>query len=291
MPGVKGQPCSAKRKNQHRRKSASKYKGLKERYSLPPSKKSGTKPQPPRACTCTCKEHTSTTRREKRLEKRVAVLTQECKAHKHSAQFEKAAHKDTVVECHKHHVEVRTVSDKPFAEQDQATKAKTLLVAVNAMEAVRNKLGLSTQEYAVATLYWGKVYAGVTEEKQQQPPSPGSAIPGLTRKGKSNIWNQEWEKMHLLRAIADEIVVSSAALRRIFLVLGMAGLTGGQMDRMKQAMDLAVASRIRFYDIEGPGGENVGVYLNVADVMRQMIMSANGRPGEDYNIVLTGDGR
>jgi hypothetical protein len=97
--------------------------------------------------------------------------------------------------------------------------------------------------------------------------------------------------MHLLRGIADEIVVSSTALRRIFLVLGLAGLNGGKLDRMKHAMDLAVASRIGIHDLVGPGGENVGVWLNVADVIRQMVMSVNGRPGVDYNIVLTGDGR
>ena len=94
-----------------------------------------------------------------------------------------------------------------------------------------------------------------------------------------------------LRGIADEIVISSNALKRIFMVTGLAGLCGGKLDRMKKAMDLAVASRIKIHDLLGPGGENVGVWLEVSDVIREMIMSANGRPGVDYAIVLTGDGR
>ena len=63
------------------------------------------------------------------------------------------------------------------------------------------------------------------------------------------------------------------------------------MDRMKKAMDLAIAQRVRMYDIEGHAGENVGVWLDVGDVVREMIMACAGRPGKDYQIVLSGDGR
>ena len=87
------------------------------------------------------------------------------------------------------------------------------------------------------------------------------------------------------------MVISSNALRRIFMVARVAGLAGKKFDRIKNAMDLAISSRIKVHDLLGPGGENVGVWLEVADVIRQMIMSANGRPGVDYDIVLTGDGR
>ena len=212
MPGVKGQPFPGKRKNHNRSSSKTLYRRQKAHGGLPPSQRprpGAKRPPPPPRCTCTCKKHTST-RREKRLEKRVAVLTKECKAHKHSAQFEKQAHKASVVECLRHHVEVRTFSDKPFAQQGPAMQAKTLDLAANVMEEVRKKLGFSAQEYAVASLYWAKAYGGVTEEKEQpHPQSPGSATPGTTRKGRSDIWNQEWEKMHLLRAIADEIQFNS----------------------------------------------------------------------------------
>jgi hypothetical protein len=72
---------------------------------------------------------------------------------------------------------------------------------------------------------------------------------------------------------------------------GIEGVNGGKLERMKKAMDLAVGSRIEMYDIEGPNGENLGVWLNAADVIREMIQSTAGVAGVDYDIVLSGDGR
>ena len=72
---------------------------------------------------------------------------------------------------------------------------------------------------------------------------------------------------------------------------GLKDVNGSKLDRMKHAMDLAIAERIRMYDIDGPNNENAGVWLDVGDVIREMIMSCVGKPGEEYNIVLSGDGR
>ena len=95
----------------------------------------------------------------------------------------------------------------------------------------------------------------------------------------------------MLRSIADDYVVSSRTLRRIFLAVGIEGVNGGKLDRLKDAMNLAVGSRIRFHDITGESGENLGVWLEPADVIREMIQSARGTVGVQYDIVVSGDGR
>ena len=297
MPGKAGQPFSGKRKNKHRQKTSSKHKAQKKEGTLPPSKLPKHTPTPA-ACSCKCKEHTGS-RREKRLERVAGTLRVRCKLHLATARFEKNGHRATVRDFDKNFVQAPFVSNKPFATQSAPMQALTMGLASQALEQLRMHYGFTLVEFTVAITFWNHVYGGGPvpsvardEKEQEQEPGAPAAQPTVTgHKGRSTIWREEWEKMHLLRGIADEIVVSSVAMRRIFLVLGVAGLSGGQLDRMKSAMNLAVASRIKIHDLLGPGGENVGVWLDVSDVIRQMIISANGRPGVEYNIVLTGDGR
>ena len=296
MPFKKGQPLipGAKKKKKWRKGKHSKYHFEKASSTLRVSMQDRAKPSPvPRTCTCTCADHKEG-RNEKRSKASNVQLRRLCEAHLSTIEFEKESHQATVCDCDTYHVEVRPVSDLPFASQTPAVQAQTLNLAVTTMEQVRTKLGLSVSEYNIARMYWGHVYCGVPMEEGAEPhvdDSENKEAPPPGHKGRSTIWQQEWEKLHVLRGIADEMVISSNALRRIFMVCGVAGLSGVKFDRMKNAMDLAVSARIKVHDLLGPGGENVGVWLEVADVIRQMVMAANGRPGVDCAIVLTGDGR
>jgi hypothetical protein len=119
------------------------------------------------------------------------------------------------------------------------------------LEDVRTKLGLNPSEFALACAYWAQTYGGMefaesgqTEEREPELSSPRCPAT-IGHKGRSSIWREEWEKLHLIRGIADTITVSSNALRRIFLVLGLEGMNGGKLDRMKTAMNLAISTRVR----------------------------------------------
>ena len=97
-----------------------------------------------------------------------------------------------------------------------------MTAAVQILEKVRQKLRLSPQEFAVASLYWAQVYGGGADEEEERVQSPPpqresepTSTPRTRQKGRSSIWNEEWEKLHLLR--------------------GIAGLNGGRLDRMKHA--------------------------------------------------------
>lgn len=272
----------------------SNYKARKKHGSLPPSLQPHPKPL----------QRTSTlleTRKVRRLQTRVEKMTAERKGYKRDAEFEKGvaefekeAHKQTVVECDKYHVNVRLSSDKQFTQLSTDDQVLAMRTYGDVMDEVRTKMRFTESEFSLAYLYWSRAYGplatSVPCSHDPSPTSPSNPTGASPHRGRSTIWNEEWMKLHLLRSIADKVVVSSRALRRIFLAVGIEGVNGGKIDR-KDAMNLAVGTRIMFHDIIGPDHENFGVWLEPADVIREMIQSAKGVIGEDYNIVVSGDGR
>ena len=71
---------------------------------------------------------------------------------------------------------------------------------------------------------------------------------------------------------------------------GIDGLNGGKLARLKNSMNMAIDERMRMHEVIWEG-DNCGLWIEPADVIREMIMAAKGIPGVDYNINLMGDGR
>jgi hypothetical protein len=124
MPGVKGQPFCGKRKNRHRQQSSSKFRSGQrsaEPFFQARQGRQRTRALPDPAA-----------RRAARWESKYWVLKGENTSLKRVVAFERSAHKATVVDCCKHHVDLGTPSAKPFAEQGPAEKAGTMGVAMHA---------------------------------------------------------------------------------------------------------------------------------------------------------------
>jgi hypothetical protein len=238
-----------------------------------------------------------------RMKKRAGKYQTMFRTQQLKANFEMQAHKATVKDCQEHHVHVIPFSEKPFLELSSSDQVLAMQQFGSKMEEVRRKMCLKEPEFMVVYMYWAKAYGGVGVRDLGvggEHPDPALGVaPAVSpevaqdspHQGRSSIWNEEWRKLYLLRSIADDYVVSSRTLRRIFLAVGIEGVNGGKLDRLKDAMNLAVGSRIRFHDITGASGENLGVWLEPADVIREMIQSASGTVGVQYDIVVSGDGR
>ena len=85
--------------------------------------------------------------------------------------------------------------------------------------------------------------------------------------------------------------MSQSALRRIFLAADFANVSGGRLDLMKKAMDHAINKRIRHHEVKLANDEHGGIWLEPADVIREMITSAGLKPGQIYDVNIMGDGR
>ena len=225
-----------KKKLYQRKGQDSKFKDSKACMSLPPSKVNAyAVPGVPKfthrkgsglECTCTCKKHLRNDKQH------IATLRERVQFYKAAAKFEKAAHKQTVKECCEYHVDARPISGKPYASQSEEEQAQTLTITLNAIAQVHAKMRLTDSEFNLITAYYLTLRGfGTNKQTTTSPDSiglgqPTTASPSQPKtpteghRGRTNIWDDEWEKLHLLRGIADELVVSAHCLRRVFLVLG-----------------------------------------------------------------------
>ena len=226
-----------------------------------------------------------------KMEQRIKELEKEAKLNKKIQKQKDAMMKRNATHCEKHHINLAQGKDESipstqYSRLHRTNKHKRKKQLKRVWQEVLQKLMMDETEARIALDYWDQVYQETSTCKQN---SESSTEP--TPKGHSTIMNEEWDKLYTLRAIADQESVSDTVLNRIFLALGIRGLDGGKLKRLKNAMDLAIGERIHMYDIMSEDGDCKGAWLDPADVIREMIMAAHGVPGVDYQINLMGDGR
>ena len=150
---------------------------------------------------------------------------------------------------------------------------------------------LSPQALELLTAFWKETYKPppdpLAEEEREPEPEP--------EVDPEEAWRAKWETLFRLRGIADhEGAVSAAVMRKILIACEIARLTGGRLDNVKKAMNQAILNRIEMKDMKVTvDGKEVsgGVWLNPADVIREMLMAAGAPPGGTYKINILGDGR
>ena len=225
LSGTDARAAAAKRKKKSwGNGKGSQYRVNKAQGCLPPSLEPKSRPGPDRAqppCSCNCTRHRPTN-------KRVTDLRSQMKVAKATANFEKLAHRDTVKDCFLHHVDVTPPSKKPYPSQTPEERLHTVSTTISALKDVADKMCLSEQEFDLITRFY--LEGRIPPASASDPPLPidaeDSKVPPSNeedadaRHGRTNIWDDEWEKLHVLRAIADEMVVSAHSLRRVFLVAG-----------------------------------------------------------------------
>jgi hypothetical protein len=104
-------------------------------------------------------------------------------------------------------------------------------------------------------------------------------------------WHEKWGRLFRLRGVADsEGSCSTNVLRRIFMAAEMNAVTGGKLDQLRKAMNNSIGNTIKFHELKHKG-IHAGIWLDPADVIREMLMAAGAPPGVKYKINILGDGR
>ena len=227
---------------------------------------------------------------------------------------EQKAHRATKKDLHKHkeicehqHVDLGPIHllRKTFFELSAAQRKTRVEQLQGFFRMAQAKLLMLTgKESKVTDRYWADCFPLHDEEKKLSDFNPDLEDESLREPeivdpvGDYNNDNSlhlsdVWRKLFRLRGIADEEgSVSSASLRKIFMATEIADLTGGRLCDLKKCMDEAIQARIKFHEVE-IDGEPAGVWLEPADVIREMLQVAGIDPKDNqkYKINLMGDGR
>ena len=194
--------------------------------------------------------------------------------------------------CQRHCVTIETLPMKDFSDlKQQRAKAHWVDQFAAGVKELGDKLKMGPKVEEWTETYWKEFFqppAGHprdSESEGREPEPEAAADPHAE-------WRKKWARLFRLRGVADaEGAASSGVLRRLFIAAEITHLTGGKLDQLKEAMNRTITKRIRSHELKTKNGDHAGMWLEPADVIREMLMAAGAGPGIKYKINVMGDGR
>jgi hypothetical protein len=180
----------------------------------------------------------------------------------------------------------------------QAAKRKELSQFVQkGMERLRMPK-LTDAQILLGEKYWEETFASSLPDSamddDKEEPDEDDAMGGNEAEAAAvlgDAWQKKWARLFRLRGVADsEGSCSISVLRRIFVAAELTNVTGGKLDELRKAMNNGIDEAIQFHELTHDG-IHAGVWLEPADVIRQMLMAAGAPPNTKYKINILGDGR
>ena len=197
-----------------------------------------------------------------------------------------------VSNCQKYCVTIPHLPKKDATSLAPWRQKKLLEQFQSCFRDLATKMKMPTHAVDLATRYYTEVFLDAsrgTPENECKSPEGDPSEPFTAA------WDEKWTRLFRLQSSADfEAKVSDAALLRVFMAAEIANVTGGGLKVLKKAMDTAISTRVRSTEVKmtEDGEEKTGgIWLEPADVIREMLKAAGARPNSTYKINIMGDGR